>query len=572
MIRSRILGCFLVFGLFCLTSGQAFGQLISPGKLTAAHADLEGVTNCTQCHTLGNRSADNVLCLDCHTPLAQRIEEGRGLHATVEDQNCATCHKDHFGVEFIPVRMDTLNFDHDETGYELTGSHIETSCRSCHQPEHIIAEDVIAFKGEHNALEKTFLGLADQCIGCHLPDSPHQEQFEETNCDSCHETEIWEEAPAFDHDDARFALTGKHVDVSCESCHATVETPFGESFVQYVDLEFASCNSCHEDIHEGAFGSDCASCHQTEGWFDISGMEESAFDHSTTGFDLVGNHAQVECASCHGKPARDDEEFFISFVASTRNNTYPEIKVINCESCHVDYHEGEFADLDNQLSCEGCHGQDEWYPSTFDLVRHNEESSFELTGSHIATPCSSCHRPDFDKKPHFEITDTACKDCHIDDNPHGEQFITDGIETTCETCHLTEDWLDQSLFDHDDTEFPLTGQHSLTECNACHVSPEPDLVPAAPVVFRSTSMACVDCHTDDDPHQGQFEEATCNSCHNTTSFLISSFNHDETRFPLTGEHVGVACGSCHQEEEGPDRQPFTRFKPLGIKCEDCHGE
>ncbi len=563
----------VLLGLLLLqTAGVAFAQLISPGKLTAAHADLEGLTNCTQCHSLGNRSAANALCLDCHTPLSTRIESELGLHATVANENCATCHKDHFGVDFIPVRMDTLAFDHNDTGFELTGAHVETTCRGCHQPEFITASDVLAFKGEHNTLEKTFLGLTTQCIGCHIEESPHQNQFPEVNCSTCHETEVWDDAPLFDHDEAEFALTGKHVDVECAGCHTTRESPLGEEFVQYLDLEFASCQSCHEDNHDGAFGDNCSSCHMTDGWFDISSLNETAFDHSTTDFELIGSHLLLECASCHGKPARDDAEILVAFTPTTLRNTYPSIAVANCESCHVDYHEGVFVENPDSRSCESCHGQDAWYPSSFDLNRHREQATFELTGAHITTPCSSCHQPDFDKKPHFEIADTACKDCHVEDNPHGDQFITDGIETTCETCHATDDWLASSLFDHEDTEFPLTGRHNSIECSLCHVSDSPDQIPTSPAIFRNTPLECTSCHEDDDPHQEQFDKTTCNTCHTTESFLITSFDHEDTRFPLTGEHVSVSCAACHKNEPGPLNEPFTRFKPLGIECQDCHGE
>ena len=564
--------CIIPF-LLLLLSTTAHAQLISPGKLTASHADLEGITNCTQCHSLGNRSTSSPLCLDCHTPIANRIEAGTGLHATTADQECADCHKDHFGVEFIPVRFDTLNFDHQDTGFTLTGAHTETSCRGCHQPEYITAPDVIAFKGEHDALKKTFLGADTQCIGCHLPETPHQMQFEGVDCGNCHETEIWEEAPVFDHDEAAFALTGKHVDVSCESCHKTIDVPGEAPYVQYVDIPFASCTNCHEDEHEGAFGSNCIDCHQTSGWLEVTGLIESAFDHAATGFDLVGSHAGLECASCHGQPARRDADIFITFAAGTTANTYPDIPVENCASCHVDYHDGVFADKSfAATSCESCHGQEGWYPSSYDFVRHNEESAFELAGAHLATPCSGCHQPDFDEKPHFEIEQTACIDCHREDSPHGDQFVANGLETACATCHVTDDWLDNTSFDHDKTDFPLTGQHASTTCASCHVSPDPDALPLAPAVFRNTPMACISCHEEDDPHQGQFEDTTCNTCHSTTQFLITSFDHEKTRFPLTGEHVNVNCASCHGAEVGPDNTSFVRFKPLGTNCQDCHGE
>ena len=560
----------LVLVSMALPQQGVYAQLISPGKLMRAHAALEGMNNCTQCHTPGTRSSDNTLCRDCHTPISNRIEANTGLHAPVGEQNCATCHKDHFGVEFIAVRFDTLTFEHEDTGFELTGAHTETSCRGCHQPSYIDAEDVLAFKGEHDALEKTFLGASTTCIGCHVSDSPHETQFPEVQCNTCHDTQVWEEVPFFDHDDARFALTGKHIDVECESCHTTLDSPHGEPYVQYVDMDFATCASCHEDTHEGAFGADCASCHRTEGWHQIANLANMDFDHTSTGYPLVGSHNTLECNTCHGKPARNDDLIALVFTPASLRNAYPVIPVENCTSCHVDYHEGVFEASWSDGSCEQCHGEDAWYPSSFDVVLHNERSTYELTGAHIATPCSGCHRPDFEEKPHFEIAETTCVTCHQDDDPHGNQFIADGMETTCESCHEIEDWRDPSLFDHGDTEFPLTGVHQATECSACHVADASIGSPFDIVRYRDTHSTCISCHEPDNPHGDQFDTQTCNSCHGTSSFYIAAFDHDDTAFPLTGEHVEVPCSACHLNEAPLNETPFIRFKPLGTACQDCH--
>ena len=547
-------------------------QLISPGKLIEAHSDLEGINNCTQCHTLGNRSADNMLCLDCHTPLSNRINTNSGFHATVSDQNCASCHKEHFGVEFDAVRFDTLAFDHNETGFDLTGSHAEARCRNCHQPELIVAEDVIAFKGEHGTLDHTFLGVSTTCIGCHSPDSPHENQFPEVNCDTCHDSERWEDIPFFDHDETNFALTGLHVDVECSSCHETIESPQGIGYVQYLDLDFATCASCHEDEHQGAFGTACSSCHSTSGWNEIANLADLGFDHSSTGFDLVGSHQRLECASCHGKPARNDDIIALTFTATSLRNTYPVIPVENCASCHVDYHEGSFDESSEGLSCDQCHSEEAWYPSSFGITQHNERSTFELTGAHLATPCSSCHNTENTEKPHFEFSDTSCETCHVNDNPHGSQFVAESNITTCNTCHTTEEWQTAPLFDHELTDFPLTGVHQTTLCSSCH-SAEQDPSSLTEVIgYRNTETACISCHEPDNPHADQFENTTCNTCHNTSSFYITSFDHDQTAFPLTGEHVDLSCISCHLNEADPGVTPFIRFKPLGTACQDCHSD
>ncbi len=560
---------------WCLLSGlrPVQAQLISPGKLAEPHADLEGITNCTKCHELGQRSAADPLCLNCHTPLSDRIEAGRGYHSTITDQYCADCHKEHFGVDFILIRLDTVQFNHDDTGFELLGAHNETSCRSCHTPSNIIAADVRAFKEPHGALEKTFLGLGASCIGCHTSESPHQDQFQGTECSHCHAEDTWEEAPVFDHDDTPFKLIGKHLDVSCQSCHPAVRSTSGSEYIQYANLEFATCASCHEDVHEGSFGANCASCHTPADWSRLSkDLSASGFNHETTGFSLIGAHAEISCERCHARPARRDNEIHVTFIGNTSRNTYPRLRADNCLSCHVDYHRGELRDAPGGGAlCENCHGQHDWFPTTYDITRHNRESSFALTGAHMATPCIGCHQQGAQLLT-FTISDTACQDCHEKDNPHGAQFADARQATRCSTCHTTDSWQQASEgFDHDQTEFPLTGKHTGAPCGSCHTEGKRASGEAVQV-FSGLETTCESCHSDDDPHQGQFVGTTCATCHTTDAFVVADFNHNNTRFPLTGAHEQVTCESCHVQETAPGLSPFTRFRPLPRKCEKCHGE
>ena len=51
---------------------------LSPGDLTTAHADLEGMSNCTQCHDLGNK-VTNAKCLECHKEIKALITRKEGL-------------------------------------------------------------------------------------------------------------------------------------------------------------------------------------------------------------------------------------------------------------------------------------------------------------------------------------------------------------------------------------------------------------------------------------------------------------------------------------------------------------
>ena len=545
-------------------------QLISPGELSRAHSDLEGIRNCTQCHRLGQRGIDPTRCLDCHTPLQERIEAQAGYHATVTEQPCSDCHKEHFGRSFDLVRFDTATFEHERTGFELTGAHVTTDCRSCHKPAFITDEEVRRFKQEHDALDRTYLGLTTRCLTCHTDDDPHAGQFSGEKCSTCHVTEQWQEAARFDHADARFPLTGQHQAVACSGCHGEADAPEAVTYVQYRGIPFARCSSCHPDPHDGSFGTTCTQCHTTQGWSQLKALNPSRFDHASTGFALVGAHAALDCAACHAKPARQDSLIHLTFMPTTRTHTYPRPEADGCLSCHVDRHRGIFQDRPGGASCANCHTSNGWQPVTFGIEEHNATTTFPLTGSHLATPCTACHATDAGTL-RFQFEATTCTACHADDNPHGDQFAGPDGTTACADCHVTDGWtLASSSFDHDETGFPLTGAHATADCADCHRTAVADSTLVR--TYRDLPTDCTTCHADDAPHQDQFAGRTCAACHGTASFDIDAFDHAQTRFPLVGAHETVACQQCHPTETAPDGSTFVRYTPLGTNCIDCHGD
>jgi hypothetical protein len=92
-----------------------FGQ-ISPGDLTTAHAKLEGMSNCTKCHVLGEKVV-NSKCLDCHTEIKNLMDEEKGYHssADVKGKDCVKCHSEHNGRDFRIINFDPEKFDHNIT-------------------------------------------------------------------------------------------------------------------------------------------------------------------------------------------------------------------------------------------------------------------------------------------------------------------------------------------------------------------------------------------------------------------------------------------------------------------------
>lgn len=463
-------------------------QLISPGKLSTGHASLEGIRNCTRCHELRQKGVSADLCLDCHEPLARRYAAGTGFHATLSEKDCAACHKEHFGVDFAIVRLDTADFQHDRTGYDLEGAHTDLGCRDCHSPDRVTDPTVMAFASEHGGLERTFLGLPDTCGACHDPDSPHGEDLEGRPCASCHDQDGWDDAPRFDHAGTNYPLTGLHARVACAGCHR----PRGagpDAPLRYTGIEAGSCSSCHADPHSGAMPGRCERCHTTRGWRSVDRRRvESDFDHRRTGFNLVGRHAEAPCASCHDARASSGiEGVSVRFQKGTARRAFPHPVATTCASCHVDRHESLPLGEESPSSCDACHGQETWLPSDYDLARHQREAAYALVGAHLAVACESCHRS-ADGTLRFRVEAGSCTDCHRDSSPHGDQF--DG--RTCDACHVGDSFLIEA-FDHDSTRFALDGAHRSVPCASCHLG-EARSDGTLQVRYRPLGTECRDCH------------------------------------------------------------------------------
>ena len=227
---------------------------ISPGELAKVHSYLEGMTNCTQCHILGQK-VSNSKCLACHTELKVRIDQQKGYHSSIEvkGKQCASCHNDHHGLNFQILRFDKDKFNHNLTGYKLSEPHSKKKCADCHKAEFIRDNKVKAKKF-------SYLGLRTECLNCHK--DYHQKTLS-SNCSDCHDGEKFKPASKFDHNRAKYKLAGKHKQVACSDCHKTT-LKNGEKFQQFRGVKATNCNNCHEDVHKNKFGQNCAQCHNNE--------------------------------------------------------------------------------------------------------------------------------------------------------------------------------------------------------------------------------------------------------------------------------------------------------------------
>ena len=134
-------------------------------------------------------------------------------------------------------------------------------------------------------------------------------------------------------------------------------------------------------------------------------------------------------------------------------------------------------------------------------------------------------------------------------SPHGDKF-----SMKCDVCHNPEGWtIKVNSFDHKQTSFPLAGQHGALDCRKCHVD----------LVFSNAKSTCISCHKD--MHQ-QTVGQDCERCHTPKSWLVTNVTalHQQSRFPLNGQHAQVDCYLCHKSAS------LLRFDPMGVECTDCH--
>lgn len=460
--------------------------LLMPGKVTAAHADLEG--DCGNCHVDFDKSRQTGLCLDCHETIASDLAGKSGFHGRVAadgEAECVRCHTDHEGREADIVGLDPDLFAHDRTDFPLTGAHESRACVACHEPGHGYRMEILA------------------CTICH--EDVHHDRLGD-DCESCHATDSWQSS-AFDHGSTDFPLQGGHAGLTCGACH------HGENLTDASDR----CVSCHlgKDAHLGRFGEKCQTCHTDTSWARVH------FDHGRdTGFALRGRHGKFQCEACH---------------LDQRPLDLPTA----CADCHQadDVHGGA-----NGADCAACHEETAWDSVSFD---HDRSTDFALLGAHDALSCGACHVAKAEGAA--SVVGRLCNDCHADDDPHVGEL---GLQ--CQSCHGEASWTDGVRFDHDFSQFPLTGSHQSLLCESCHFSAD----------FSNTATSCQSCHAGDDPHEGTLGES-CGRCHNTAVWLSWRFDHAETGYNLTGAHDNSACELCHRADWPDPLHPPQR-------CIDCH--
>ena len=349
------------------------------------------------------------------------------------------------------------------------------------------------------------------------------------DCHSCHTSRGWipvAPRPSFQHEKTGFALVGAHAQASCRSCHR--------------DLVFnhvgTSCSDCHKDPHRGELGSRCDTCHNPRSW---TIQPEIMKVHNRTRLPLFAVHATVACDACH--KGQQPTEFV---------NT-----PVSCAVCHRQA--AQQARSPNhvlagftQQRCEECHLSvaRAWRQTTF---RH--PASFVLKAAHATAKCEACHAATFKGTPR------VCAACHLADFDRAKNpdHRASAFPTQCEACHRETAWRPATFTDHAKTRFPLAGAHQRVDCARCHVGGR----------YTGTPATCAACHQADyqaaqnPAHAAAGIPETCESCHTANAWRPASFDHNKSRFPLTGAHRPLQCARCHTGGQ------FGNASPA---CSSCH--
>jgi hypothetical protein len=526
---SRFISTSLLFLLACfagIAAAESFEKALMPGEVIHGHAKYE--LDCNKCHLRFDKAAQPRLCNDCHKEVAADISSKSGMHGRLEDKICRNCHTEHKGRNAKIAILDKDKFDHGHTDFQLKGAHREArvKCASCH------------------LAKVKYRDAPKLCNDCHKKDD--QEKGHKGSlgkqCENCHDEKSWKDA-RFDHEKTKFSLVGgKHAEAKCSGCHK--------------DLTYKNapldCNSCHkkddqEKGHKGRYGTKCESCHNDKGW------KELRFNHDTdTRYPLRGKHNQVKCNSCH---------------LPEKGQIYQHKLPDKCVACHKkdDQEKGHRGGLGEK--CESCHNERGWKNSNF----NHDDTHFPLRDKHKEAKCDTCHKGGV-SGPNAKLKlEKECVACHRKDDQ--EKGHKGRYGNKCESCHNEKKWT-TTTFDHDrDTKYKLKGKHQQTKCDACHL-------PEKGALYQQQKLdsQCIACHKKDEKHKNQLGNK-CESCHNEKRWQDAPYDHNKSRFPLTGSHAKTECKKCHQTPAFHDapsacnachEKDDKHKRRFGTKCETCH--
>ena len=316
--------------------------------LTNSHALVANggkVASCTSCH-IGNNYSLSIAATDCgnggcHLTTWQTTNNPAHPKAGTPfaAANCSTCHN--------TITWNTAIFNHDATGWALTGSH-----------QMAPVGKIVACTDCHVGNNYTFTASNTDCYGCHMVawqstarlggNVPNHitAGFPSSQCATCHDTLLWANG-RFDHSATGWPLQGAHVTTPCASCHLGTNA-----------FALTSANT------------DCYGCHQ------------AAWQSTVTLGGAVPNHVAAlyptTCLTCHITWVTT------GWLGATFNHTWFRIPHNGsvCSDCHLvstDY---------ATFSCINCHTRANAHNKGTTDGQHRGNTNYTYT----ATSCYDCHK------------------------------------------------------------------------------------------------------------------------------------------------------------------------------------
>ena len=112
-----------------------------------------------------------------------------------------------------------------------------------------------------------------------------------------------------------------------------------------------------------------------------------------------------------------------------------------------------------EIDCTTCHTSEGWKVTKESMTFDHTTTRFKLTGQHQQVTCKTCHQ-----SLKFKDAKSECFNCHTD-------MHNNSLGSECSRCHTTNNWMIQNTNKlHQLTRFPLTGNHAVADCGACHPS------------------------------------------------------------------------------------------------------
>ncbi|MBS0388725.1 MAG: hypothetical protein JSR15_09620, partial [Proteobacteria bacterium] len=340
------------------------------------------------------------------------------------------------------------------------------------------------------------------------------------------------------------------------------------------------------------------------------------FDHLTTGYELIGQHRDLPCESCHtnalfkGTPraCAACHGLGIHGVRATAKPVNHIMSSDRCEACHTPIawspavnfdhaevlgscsscHNGAQAQgkgpghIDTSLECDACHSTMSWAGAVFNHAG-------------IVTGCAACHNGAAAKgmpAAHIPVDTAPCEACHIPtqySSFSGASMSHPAVTPPmpCANCHEAG----KSFFGVTIVTRPPAPHPTTQDCGVCHLSTTSFSAGALqPAGHIPTSQPCTLCHSNPNDygvylmrHDGI--TGGCALCH--AAGLSFANMAPPVLVEPPANHVGVGatpCESCHSSSNFATggfafANTSTTAPPgmvhaavAGISCESCHAQ